>query len=133
MHRGLANLLVDNTNISRVDGENGVLEYRGYSIHDLVSHSTFEETAYLLLRGKLPNAAELSAFKSLIEKAWAAPGFILDLMHDLRHAHVTEALRTGVSALAMFTPSGGDELWRSGVSLIAQVPPTPGWRPGIPQ
>lgn len=122
LHRGLANLLVDNTNISRVDGENGVLEYRGYSIHDLVSHSTFEETAYLLLRGKLPNAAELSAFTSLIEEARAVPGFILDLMHDLRHAHVTEALRTGVSALAMFTHNGGDDLWRSGVSLIAQVP-----------
>lgn len=122
LHRGLSNLLVDNTHISRVDGEKGILEYRGYSIHDLVSQSSFEETTYLLLHGELPKPAELSAFTSLIEEARAVPPFVLNLMRELGHAHATEALRTGVSALAMFNSNGEDELWRSGVSLIAQVP-----------
>ncbi len=122
LYRGLANLLVDNTHISRVDGENGILEYRGYSIHDLNLHASFEETAYLLLRGELPRPTELSAFTSQIEAARAVPAFILDLMRGLSHAHATEALRTGVSALAAFNAGKDDDLWRSGVSLIAQVP-----------
>jgi citrate synthase len=122
LHRGLTNLLFDNTHISRVDGENGILEYRGYSIHDLVSRSSFEETTYLLLYGELPRPAELREFTTRLEDARAVPAFILNLMRELRHAHPTEALRTGVSVLATFNSDGADNLWHSGVRLIAQVP-----------
>jgi citrate synthase len=122
LNRGLTNLLFDNTHISRVDGENGVLEYRGYSINDLVSRSSFEETTYLLLYGDLPKPAELREFTSCLEEARAVPAFILNLMRELMHAHPTEALRTGVSALAMFNSEAEEDLRRLGVRLIAQVP-----------
>lgn len=122
LNRGLTNLLFDNTHISRVDGGNGILEYRGYSIHDLVSEVSFEETTYLLLHGELPRPPELSEFRSRLEEARVVPAFVLDLMRELRHAHPTEALRTGVSALAMFNSDGEEDLWRPGVRLIAQVP-----------
>ena len=122
VHRGLTNLFIDNTRVSHVDGESGILEYRGYSIHDLVAQSSFEETAYLLFHGELPRPAELSEFISCIEVARAVPTEILDLMRELRHAHPADALRTGVSALAMFNPEDNQDLLHSGVRLIAQVP-----------
>ena len=58
----MGNLQVDTTAISRVDGERGNLFYRGIAISELAAHSTFEETAYLLMVGSLPNANQLNAF-----------------------------------------------------------------------
>ena len=59
---GLRNIEVADTKICSIDGENGKLIYRGYDILDLVNHSTFEETAYLMLFGDLPTAAQLKDF-----------------------------------------------------------------------
>ena len=59
---GLRNIEVADTKISSIDGENGKLIYRGYDILDLVNHSTFEETAYLLLFGELPDKTQLDEF-----------------------------------------------------------------------
>src|SRR3954464_7738806 len=59
--RGLKDVVLDTTESSFIDGELGILLYRGYSIHDLASKSTFEETTYLLLHGSLPTKAELDA------------------------------------------------------------------------
>ena len=56
---GLRNIEVADTKISAIDGEKGKLIYRGYDILDLVNHSTFEETSYLLLFGELPKEGEL--------------------------------------------------------------------------
>ncbi|MFI6501344.1 citrate/2-methylcitrate synthase [Nonomuraea typhae] len=60
--KGLADVVAASTAVSDIDGRAGRLFYRGYDIHDLAGHATFEETAHLLQRGKLPNRAELQAF-----------------------------------------------------------------------
>lgn len=62
VNRGLSGVYFERSYASDIDGAAGELRYRGYSIHDLAVHSTFEETTYLLLHGELPNANELSAF-----------------------------------------------------------------------
>lgn len=65
---GLAGITAGNTSISTVGKEGLDLTYRGYSIHDLAEHATFEEVAYLLIYGKLPNRKELAAYtKKLIK------------------------------------------------------------------
>lgn len=55
IHRGLNGVYFDRSASSYIDGRNGILLYRGYSIHDLAAYSTFEEVSYLLLYGELPN------------------------------------------------------------------------------
>ena len=66
---GLRNVEVADTRICAIDGENGKLIYRGYDILDLVSHSTFEETSFLLLFGDLPTQVELSHFTSKLKES----------------------------------------------------------------
>ena len=65
---GLAGVPATKSAISSIDGENGILAYRGYSIQDLVEHSSFEETALLLMQGELPTPKELSSFKNTLKK-----------------------------------------------------------------
>ena len=66
--RGLKDVVLDTTESSFIDGEQGILLYRGYNIHDLAAKSNFEEVCYLLLHGELPTKAELDAFhKRLVE------------------------------------------------------------------
>ena len=60
LHRGLQGVYFDRSETTFIDGKEGVLEYRGYDINDLAEHSSFEETSYLLIYGKLPNKEELS-------------------------------------------------------------------------
>jgi citrate synthase len=61
-NKRLRNIVVADTKVSSIDTKNRRILYRGYDILDLVNHSTFEETAYLLLYGKLPNSGELDDF-----------------------------------------------------------------------
>ncbi|MBS1125160.1 MAG: 2-methylcitrate synthase/citrate synthase, partial [Nitrospirae bacterium] len=60
---GLRGIKVADTRISDVDGEHGILIYRGYPIEELAEHSTFEETAYLLLHDRMPNEEQFADFK----------------------------------------------------------------------
>ncbi len=66
---GLRGVKVADTKISHVDGENGILIYRGYRIEDLAKNSTFEETAYLLLHDRLPGASQLEEFSRQLVRA----------------------------------------------------------------
>ena len=66
---GLRNIEVADTKICSIDGENGKLIYRGYDIFDLVNHSTFEETSYLLLFGDLPDKDNLQQFSEQLSSA----------------------------------------------------------------
>ena len=66
---GLRNIEVADTRICSIDGENGKLIYRGYDILDLVNHSTFEETAYLLLFGELPSPDAARRFFRKIKRS----------------------------------------------------------------
>ncbi len=80
---GLRGIVVADTKISDVNGEEGRLIYRGFSIETLAAHSTFEETCYLLIYGELPNAEQLSEFDSALKASRAVPKEILESMAKL--------------------------------------------------
>src|SRR5207237_4378599 len=80
---GLRNIEVADTKICSIDGENGKLIYRGYDILDLVNHSTFEETAYLLLFGELPTASQLKDFIRRITEARGIPEPLIKNLRNL--------------------------------------------------
>ncbi len=126
VHRGLKGVYLDRSGSTFIDGRAGELRYRGYSIHDLAPHSTFEETAYLLVNGELPTGAELAAFDAELKRARALPEPIYDIIRTVRDAHPMEVLRTAVSALAAFEPDAADKspdaTLRKGVRLTSQVP-----------
>jgi citrate synthase len=109
-----------------IDGRAGELRYRGYSIHDLAQHSTFEETCHLLLKGELPTRAQLEAFTGELKAARTLPEGVLDVIRTVRDAHPMDVLRTGVSALSAFDPETADKspgaTLRKGIRLTAQVP-----------
>lgn len=108
---GLKGIYVAKTAISYIDGERGRLIYRGYSIEDLAEHSTFEETAYLLWFGKLPNKGELEKFKEDLSKEREIPDEILDIIRKLpKSSHPMDVLKTGVAALGSFDPDLPD-IW----------------------
>jgi citrate synthase len=77
---GLRGVTVADTKISFIDGEKGVLIYRGYRIEDLAAHSSFEETAYLLLKGELPSAPDLDSFKSKVASYSILPDTLTESM-----------------------------------------------------
>jgi citrate synthase len=126
IHRGLKGLYFDRSRVCYIDGRNGELRYRGYSIHELAEHSTIEETCYLLLKGELPSRAGLDAFAAELKAARTLPAQIYDVIRTIKHAHPMDVLRTAVSALAAFDPETADKspaaTLRKGVRLTAQVP-----------
>src|SRR5437899_12694668 len=95
--------------ISFVDGVKGRLLYYGYDIRDLADHSTFEETAYLLWHGKLPNRDRLAAFSAELAANRPIPKGIVSLPKGLpRETAPIDALRTAASALAGYDPEPTD-------------------------
>ena len=66
IHRGLKGVYFERSATTFIDGKAGELRYRGYSIHDLATSSTFEETAYLLLHGELPTAADILRYAAAL-------------------------------------------------------------------
>lgn len=126
IHRGLMGVYFDRSPVCFIDGEAGELRYRGYSIHDLATRSSFEETAYLLLHGELPGQAELATFDADLRAARAMPEGVFELIRAVVRAHPMDVLRTAVSALAAFEPEVGDSsrgaMLRKGIRLIGQLP-----------
>jgi citrate synthase len=124
LHRGLQGVYFDRTETTFIDGKEGVLEYRGYSIHDLATKSTFEETAYLLLYGNLPTKAQLAEFDAQLKAARELPEPVLDVIKIVKKSHPMDVLRTAVSALASFDPDRGDNsveaTYRKGIRLTSQ-------------
>jgi citrate synthase len=126
IQRGLKGVYFDRSRVCFIDGRAGELRYRGYSIHDLAQHSTFEETCHLLLKGELPTRAQLEAFTGELKAARTLPEGVLDVIRTVRDAHPMDVLRTGVSALSAFDPETADKspgaTLRKGIRLTAQVP-----------
>ena len=101
--RGLEGIVAAHSGICWIDGDAGVLAYRGIDIHELAQKSTFGETAYLLLFGTLPTAAELTEFRRKLAEGRVLPPEILRMLESLpRHAAPMEVLRTAVSALSLY-------------------------------
>src|SRR5271156_694841 len=98
-----------NTALSTVGRTGNDLHYRGYDIADLAAHCEFEEVAYLLLRGKLPNATELAAYKQKLTRLRGLPANVYEVLEQLPAAtHPMDVLRTGVSALGCTLPEKDD-------------------------
>ena len=124
---GLAGIPAAKSSISFVDGEKGILEYRGIRIETLSEKSSFEEVAYLLLYGKLPRSQQLSAFTERLVAARPLPEPLVQLIKNFpKTAHPMDALQTGVSAMAMFA---GDADYNDAsvreekaIEIIAQTP-----------
>jgi citrate synthase len=125
IHRGLTGVYFDRSPCTFIDGKAGDLRYRGYSIHDLAEHSSFEETAYLLMHGELPNAQQMQAFDADLKAARKLPAPVLDIIRAVKDGHPMDVLRTAASALATFDPETADNSreanLRKAVRLSSQV------------
>lgn len=126
IHRGLKGVYFERSGTTFIDGKAGDLRYRGYSIHDLAQHSSFEETAYLLLFGELPTVAQLADFDARLKAARKLPKEILAIIETVKQSHPMDVLRTAVSALAGFDPAADDNSVDAtrdkGIRLASQVP-----------
>ena len=126
INRGLKGIYFERSGVSHIDGAKGELSYRGYSIHDLATRSTFEEVCYLLIFGDLPSAIELADFDARLKTARSLPPAIYDIIESTKQGHPMDVLRTAVSALAALEPQsqnvGEDVFTENGIRLTAQVP-----------
>ena len=103
--KGLEGVVAATSSICYIDGEQGVLAYRGYDIHDLADHSSFEEVCYLLWFGRLPNADELLHLKwRMAEERKLDASIFYRLQLVPRHVPPMDMLRTIVSALSYYDP-----------------------------
>jgi citrate synthase len=124
---GLRDVAAAPSSICFIDGEQGILSYRGYNIHDLATHCNFEEVIYLLWHGHLPKQSELDELKAQLTANAAAPAQVLGLMAAFpKDAVPMAALRTALSALAFYDPDTGDNSpaanQRKALRLMAQTP-----------
>ena len=124
--KGLKDVYFDTTESSFIDGQEGVLLYRGYNIHDLAEKSTFEEVVYLLLYGSLPSRQQLDEFDATLRANRRIPDEVIQVLDLVKASHPMDALRTGISALAAFDPEVNDNSLeatvRKGVRLTAMGP-----------
>jgi citrate synthase len=125
--KGLAGVIAAETSLSSVDGQNGVLTYRGINIHDLAGRVLFEEVAYLLWNGRLPTAAELKSFQKELAANRDLPQPVSDHIATApADATPMDVLRTAVSALAYYDLETDDisieATQRKGVRLLAKFP-----------
>jgi citrate synthase len=123
--RGLQDVVAGTTAISMVDPA-GHLLYRGYDIDDLAAHASYEEVAYLLLNGELPNREALARFSDATVKERSLSPFLLRLVDDMKSATPMDAMRTVVSASALDDPDEGDNThaanYRKSIRLVAKMP-----------
>lgn len=124
---GLRGVTVADTKISFIDGENGVLLYRGYRIEELAERSTFMETAFLLLNGHLPKDSELERFERQVVQSREIPDFVLDNLEKFpKGADPMDVLQACVPMLGIADPELNEESReanvRKAVRLIARVP-----------
>ncbi len=104
---GLEGVPVTQSSISNLDGELGILSYRGYRIEDLAKNSTFEETSYLLFHGELPNKEELSAFRQRLQSQYVTKPAIYGIMNSLPlDGKPMDMLQTAIASLGMHYPNG---------------------------
>ncbi|MGH7825049.1 MAG: bifunctional 2-methylcitrate synthase/citrate synthase [Candidatus Binatia bacterium] len=104
---GLAGVIAGNTAIATVGKEGKGLTYRGYSIYDLAEHSTFEEVAYLLIYGQLPNSTQLRDYKDRLRSLRGLPQPLKTVLEQIPGGtHPMDVMRTGCSMLGTLEPEG---------------------------
>jgi citrate synthase len=124
---GLRGVVAATSSIGDVDGEQGILIYEGYDIHDLARNSTFEEIVFLLWHGRLPQRAELDELKASLSQCYELPAELLELMRAFpRDAEPMDVLRTSISALDFYDRRARDTSreasLRTATRLTAQLP-----------
>lgn len=124
---GLRGVVAAQSKIGDVNGEEGILIYQGYNIHDLAEHSTFAETVFLLWNGRLPKTDELDALREQFRTNYKVPAEVLEMMeHFPKNADPMDVLRTTVSALDFYDQSGHDTspeaAIKTAVKLTGQLP-----------
>src|SRR5437016_9784916 len=131
---GLAGVIAGETAICWVDPNAGLM-YRGYDIHEMAQRASYEEVAYLLLNGELPDVRQLAGFTRQIAAERELPAPVVKMLRRLpRDSHPVDMLRTSVSMLSMFDKELSDNSHaaniRKSIRLIARVSTliTDGWR-----
>jgi citrate synthase len=127
MKAGLEDVVAGESGICFIDGEKGILAYRGYNIHELATNSTFEETSYLLWFGRLPKQVELDDINKKLAASRVVPPQVIDAMRAMPKKSVPmEVLRTAMSMLSMHDAEAEDMSeeanLRKAVRLTAQTP-----------
>ena len=105
---GLEGIIAGESEICYIDGYRGILSYRGYNIHTLADHATFEETIFLLWNGWLPKQGELEQFKSDLAAARDLPRPIIEFLRSVTGGAPMDVLRTAVSMLSLYDPEAQD-------------------------
>jgi citrate synthase len=126
--QGLEGVVATQSAICDVDGLKGVLIYRGYDIHDLAEHATFEEVVYLLWHGELPTRAELEELRAQLGKSYALPKPVVELIKSFpKGSPPAPLLRTAFSALALYDEDRDDNSaeanYRKAVRATARMGP----------
>ena len=125
---GLRGIIVADTRVSFIDGDKGILVYRGYRIEDLAEKATYPETAYLLLHGALPTSGQLADFeKQLQEERSTIPSYVFDSFRQFPvGANPMDVLQAGIPLLAMGDSELADDSReanvRKAIRLIARLP-----------
>ncbi|HLV79033.1 MAG TPA: citrate/2-methylcitrate synthase [Chthonomonadaceae bacterium] len=124
---GLEGVTAGISAISEVDAERNQLIYRGYDIHDLVDHCSFDEVAYLLLYSKLPNKPEYDRFMRQVGESRDVPDGLWDMYRRLPHnTHPMDALKAAIAVLAPFDPDYESNSHEANLSkalrLYAKIP-----------
>jgi citrate synthase len=124
--KGLEGIVATTSSICFIDGDAGVLSYRGIDIHELAQHSTFEETTFLLWFGHLPTAQQLTAFSAELATARHLHPKVIDLLRSVpADATPMQVLRTATSLLSLYdadeADSSHDANVRKSYRLTAQI------------
>lgn len=124
---GLRGVVAAQSTIGDVNGEEGILIYQGYNIHDLAENSTFEEVVYLLWNGKLPTQTELEDLKSKFQSHYEAPAPVIEMLKTFpKDADPMDVLRTSVSSLDFYDKEGHgtdrEHAMDAAIKLTAQMP-----------
>ena len=125
--KGLEGVVATTSGVCYIDGDQGVLAYRGIDVHELADNSTFEETCYLLWSGRLPTRNELKEIRDrLAEERKMDPAIVSLLRSAPKHVVPMDVLRTAVSALAFYDAderkNDHEANLRKSIRLTSQVP-----------
>lgn len=108
--KGLEGVIANESCLSDVQGQAGILRYLGYNINDLVEQATFEEVVHLLHRGRLPNRRELADLTATLRAHRELPEGLIDFLKSApKDANPMDVLRTGVSMLGLYDVRGGNQ------------------------
>jgi citrate synthase len=123
---GLEGVVAGESEICFIDGEEGILSYRGYNIHTLADNATFEEVIFLLWNGRLPRRDELERLRTELVTNRPIPKPLGDFLAAAGKAEPMDVLRTAVSMLSLYDPLARDQSpeanARKAVKLMAQTP-----------